>query len=304
MANAAISQSCTTWLNRPELALLYPYISHLSETVGMIARAGCFANDRHLIFAFLSEFAYYQSIGYILFHRYQQLQSLSQSTPPMPLSSLWFCGNVCYEEYPWQFEGRSVAGDGTAASEVCEAASAATVSEEVGSPGNPESQPAPPLCSWTPALTHSLRIAAQHHPLYVCGDSHTLPLAWNVLSYGRRQGGDTSCMAGEAASGTHMPHLLTPRLVTGVKHWHLRQESDFYPKKNFLTAIESIPEGSEVLLVLGEIDCREGILVAVEKARYSTVTEGIAHSIGVFVEVLKKIIAERRIRVGLMLYAH
>ncbi len=27
--------------------------------------------------------------------------------------------------------------------------------------------------------------------------------------------------------------MLRPALVTGLKHWHLRPESNFYPKKNF-----------------------------------------------------------------------
>lgn len=61
---------------------------------------------------------------------------------------------------------------------------------------------------------------------------------------------------------------LHPALVTGLKHWHLRKESNFYPKANFWNVLQRIPAGSRVVFVLGEIDCREGILRAVEKCKY------------------------------------
>jgi len=38
-------------------------------------------------------------------------------------------------------------------------------------------------------------------------------------------------------------------------------------KVNFERVVASIPHSATVLFVLGEIDCREGILVAVEKDR-------------------------------------
>ena len=40
----------------------------------------------------------------------------------------------------------------------------------------------------------------------------------------------------------------------------------------------TIPPNATVLFLLGEIDCREGILVAVEKLRYESVDEGIRHT--------------------------
>ena len=72
-----------------------------------------------------------------------------------------------------------------------------------------------------------LRAAAQR-PIYVLGDSHSVSPAWSVLS-----------VRGEA-------RLLVPRLATGVKHWHLRAESDFYPRAHFQNMVASIPPGSEV----------------------------------------------------------
>lgn len=49
--------------------------------------------------------------------------------------------------------------------------------------------------------------------------------------------------------------------------------------------MRKVPNGSAVVFVLGEIDCREGILVAVEKLRYETAEEGAEHTIGIFIEV-------------------
>lgn len=118
--------------------------------------------------------------------------------------------------------------------------------------------------------------------IYVCGDSHTLPLSWAVLP---RESSSAPC-------------LLVPKLVTGVKHWHLRPESNFYPKANFFNAVRSIPNGAKVIFVIGEIDCREGILVAVEKGRYGSIEEGINSTISVFVQVLKDLIAMRGFQVG------
>lgn len=48
-------------------------------------------------------------------------------------------------------------------------------------------------------------------PLYVCGDSHCLSPAWRIITVNNEK------------------RLLTPVLVTGLKCWHLRKESNFYP---------------------------------------------------------------------------
>lgn len=62
--------------------------------------------------------------------------------------------------------------------------------------------------------------------------------------------------------------LLVPLLVTGLKVWHLRGDCQFYPNFAFRVAIDSVPQCSQVIMLFGEIDCREGILVSVEKGRY------------------------------------
>lgn len=67
---------------------------------------------------------------------------------------------------------------------------------------------------------HTLPIV-RHNPIYVAGDSHSMPPAWHTI-----QVKDT-------------PRLLHPMLVTGLKIWHMRPESKFYPKKNFECVIDS-----------------------------------------------------------------
>ena len=115
-------------------------------------------------------------------------------------------------------------------------------------------------------------------PLYVAGDSHSLSPAWRTVQYK----GST--------------HMLVPRLVTGCKIWHLREGSDFFPKANFHAATRSIPDGAPVVCIFGEIDCREGLLLAVERARYTDLAAGIAHTISIYMSVLRSLQRERRFR--------
>jgi hypothetical protein len=67
--------------------------------------------------------------------------------------------------------------------------------------------------------------------------------------------------------------LLQPLLITGAKVWHLRPGSCCYTKHQFWAAASQLPAGSEVVLLLGEIDCREGLLVAVEKMKVRYIAE-------------------------------
>ncbi len=136
--------------------------------------------------------------------------------------------------------------------------------------------------------------------VYVCGDSHTLAPAWKVLDVGQKR------------------LRLKPALVTGLKHWHLRREGEFYPKRNFYyvcgvdtrsplkkalglfgddVATPTIPPKATVLFLLGEIDCREGILVAVEKLRYESVDEGIRHTASIFVDVASRLARQKKWKV-------
>jgi hypothetical protein len=79
----------------------------------------------------------------------------------------------------------------------------------------------------TPSATGTGAGAAQR-PLYVLGDSHCVASAWSVLR-----------ISGAA-------RVLVPRLATGIKIWHLRKGSVFYPKAHFFHMAASIPDGSDV----------------------------------------------------------
>ena len=115
--------------------------------------------------------------------------------------------------------------------------------------------------------------------IYVVGDSHTLSSAWRTVSIGEKL------------------HLLRPFLVTGLKIWHLREKSRFYPKRNFWSVIERIPQGATVIMLLGEIDCREGLLVAMEKLKYDSLEEGARATISIYKQILEKLQKERGFRI-------
>lgn len=112
---------------------------------------------------------------------------------------------------------------------------------------------------------------ADAKPFYVCGESHCLSPAWQTIT-----------LQGEA-------RRMTPVLVTGLKCWHLRKDSDFYPKANFWNAVKTIPQKSQVLFMFGEIDCREGIWLAVEKCRYKDMDEGMLVAIGIYLDQLQEL---------------
>ena len=121
--------------------------------------------------------------------------------------------------------------------------------------------------------------------LYALGDSHVLPLAWRRIQFQGRT------------------HTLYPLMATGVKAWHLRKAGKFFPKAHVhrmlqmgapsvertpprvcappLTATPCafptslVPRGSSVIVNIGEIDCREGIVAAVSKGRFQVLlTQG------------------------------
>jgi len=67
-------------------------------------------------------------------------------------------------------------------------------------------------------------------PLYVCGDSHCAPLAWQSVQF-----------QGEK-------HQLHPLLVTGMKIWHLRPDSSFYNKVQFYNVLKGGGQSLRILL--------------------------------------------------------
>jgi hypothetical protein len=113
-----------------------------------------------------------------------------------------------------------------------------------------------------------------HRPLYVVGDSHSMSTAYQVIE-----------LNGER-------RVMIPYLVTGVKIWHLRGDSDFYPTYNFEKAIKCLSKMKNldyVLLMVGEIDTRESFYKCVEKGIYKNIEEAISTVITIYIKKLKEI---------------
>ena len=80
--------------------------------------------------------------------------------------------------------------------------------------------------------------------LYVIGDSHCLTSHYQSVGH---QGGEILCRS---------------ILIIGCKQWHLGNPTENRFKKKFESVLSSLPRASNVLLTIGEIDCRldDGIL--------------------------------------------
>ncbi|KAF2074496.1 hypothetical protein CYY_004201 [Polysphondylium violaceum] len=118
-----------------------------------------------------------------------------------------------------------------------------------------------------------------HRPIYVAGDSHSLSTAWTPVT-----------INGE-------PRLFHPLLTTGLKMWHLRPESRFFPKANFYNVTTTAPRGSEIVFLFGEIDCREGFVVSVDKCIYETIEEGMRVTIDIYIKALKDLISKYQYKI-------
>ncbi|XP_063422401.1 uncharacterized protein LOC134706948 isoform X2 [Mytilus trossulus] len=105
--------------------------------------------------------------------------------------------------------------------------------------------------------------------IYLVGDSHCITSAWQHIKFKEET------------------VTIHPVLSTGTKIWHLREESQFYPKINFYNAIKVIPDNAAVMLCFGEIDCREALLLCVEKSKYDSIEEAIDTVIDIYIEVIK-----------------
>ncbi|KAK3088149.1 hypothetical protein FSP39_015394, partial [Pinctada imbricata] len=104
--------------------------------------------------------------------------------------------------------------------------------------------------------------------IYFMGDSHCIPPAWQSIKYKNKT------------------RVIHPILSTGTKIWHLREEGKFYPKHDFYSSISQIPSASEVIFCFGEIDCREALLLCVEKGKYDTLESAMDKLIDIYVELL------------------
>ena len=55
----------------------------------------------------------------------------------------------------------------------------------------------------------------------------------------------------------------------------------------------------QVVMLFGEIDCREGLLLAVEKCKYDSLEEGIDATLEIYLEALKQLLSR-----GMELFVH
>jgi hypothetical protein len=65
-------------------------------------------------------------------------------------------------------------------------------------------------------------------------------------------------------------HWMCVRCVlflTWLQAWHLRPGSTHPCAQQFKSAVAAVPHHSKVLLLVGEIDCREGLLMSVENMK-------------------------------------
>lgn len=114
------------------------------------------------------------------------------------------------------------------------------------------------------SLNPKILLEASKNPIYICGDSHCLSLAWSVIyqDCDKKSVSVSSAPEGEKGVNRKTPRLFVPRLVTGIKQWHLRPQGVFYPKTGFQHTIDNTPAGADVsnnekkyLLLLYPICC-------------------------------------------------
>lgn len=111
--------------------------------------------------------------------------------------------------------------------------------------------------------------------IYVVGDSHVLSSAWQTVALPQGDGLGRQ--------------VLVPCLVTGAKIWHLQEKSTFYTKFNFWERVTSLPPGAPAIFLLGEIDCREGVLKAVQKGRHASVESALSAVADLYVALLREV---------------
>jgi tetratricopeptide (TPR) repeat protein len=113
-------------------------------------------------------------------------------------------------------------------------------------------------------------------PVFLLGDSHTLPLAWRKV--------------GPPAS----PRLTIPLLVTGLKVWDLRPGGVFFPRAGWDAAVAGLPDGATIITLVGEIDAREGLLLAIEKLKYPTLDAATAAAAAAYGCALQALVDDAR----------
>lgn len=150
-----------------------------------------------------------------------------------------------------------------------------------------------------PRISTTVKTACSNNrwnpPLYVIGDSHILSIAWQTIQIRSSNSNDSN------QQHQHCYRTATPLLITGLKAWHCRSETNFFTHTNVHSILKRISSGGTkkqtIIFSAGEIDCREGIGGKVLEG-YSTVGGGsgdllaehikdsVLHTVKVYVDAL------------------
>ncbi|KAJ5068569.1 hypothetical protein M0811_02511 [Anaeramoeba ignava] len=133
-------------------------------------------------------------------------------------------------------------------------------------------------CIYGVLKTLSFDNLSDYPPIYVVGDSHILPISWNTINFEGQK------------------RILFPKLITGLKIWHLRKKSCFYPKRNFEKVIPTIPNNSDLIFILGEIDTRS-ILFTIENCYYDNLDQGLRVLAHIYISILLNLIKQHNFRI-------
>ena len=128
-----------------------------------------------------------------------------------------------------------------------------------------------------------------YNPLFVVGDSHCLTYAWHKI--------DISSPSSSHPSAT--PRLLVPKLVTGLKCWHMQEGYTFVTSKDLSCTMNAIKLSGarEILFSAGEIDCREGISSSVAKGVYADIDDAVRQTVNVYIDALYQMAAHYSLRI-------
>jgi len=118
-----------------------------------------------------------------------------------------------------------------------------------------------------------LPTSAPHSPLYILGDSHVLSIAWQTI---------------EIPNGEL--RTLVPYPATGMKAWHMKEETRFFTHYNMHMCLQRLPTSCKaILLSAGEIDCREGIGGVKLQGYYASCDEAVRNTVQQYVKAVTKL---------------
>eukprot|EP00775_Hariotina_reticulata_P004975 gene4975-5217_t len=76
-----------------------------------------------------------------------------------------------------------------------------------------------------------------------------------------------------------------------------QQQLQHYAAWQFWEAIRGLKPGSWVVLMLGELDCREGMLTALQKLKYDSLKQAVGATAGVFSSLALELVTQHRLKV-------